>query len=285
MKLKSAIWIVILVVAAAPVGAQVVGGQVVQGNVAHGATDAGNPVKVGGKYNSGGVTLTDGQRGDLQLDASGFLKVNVSAGSSGNAAASATGSAVPADGDYAGINVAGTLRGWTGVNPSGSIYAGQMDLASVAGSTVATAATGIIKVGMTDASGNAINSTSNALNVNFTNTSLAATQSGTWTVVPKTACGTTATDSGYIANVATTGTDIFTSSTCVDTLFVCNSTASNSTFQIKDKTATPNVYSGAIPLLANSCVTLKLGYTKYNLGLTLFAGNATTIQAQAFGWQ
>lgn len=46
------------------------------GNVAHGATDSGNPVKVGGKYNSGGVTLTDGQRGDLQLDASGKLNVN-----------------------------------------------------------------------------------------------------------------------------------------------------------------------------------------------------------------
>lgn len=49
------------------------------GGVASGATDSGNPIKVGGKYNSTPITLTDGQRGDLQLDASGFLKVNVAA--------------------------------------------------------------------------------------------------------------------------------------------------------------------------------------------------------------
>jgi hypothetical protein len=46
---------------------------------------------------------------------------------------------VPADADYGGVNVAGTLRGTTGVNPSGSIYAQQVDLASVAGTTTVTA--------------------------------------------------------------------------------------------------------------------------------------------------
>jgi hypothetical protein len=73
----------------------------------------------------------------LLVDGSGFLKVNVSAGSSGNAAASATGSAVPADADYQGINVAGNLRGQTGVNPTGSVYAAQTDLSSVGGTSVA----------------------------------------------------------------------------------------------------------------------------------------------------
>lgn len=47
------------------------------GNVASGASDSGNPVKVGGKYNSSAPTLTDGQRGDLQLDVNGNLKVNL----------------------------------------------------------------------------------------------------------------------------------------------------------------------------------------------------------------
>lgn len=47
------------------------------GGVASGATDSGNPVKVGGIYNSTPITLTNGQRGDLQLDASGFVKVAV----------------------------------------------------------------------------------------------------------------------------------------------------------------------------------------------------------------
>lgn len=48
-----------------------------------------------------------------------------------------TGSAVPTSADYEGINVAGTLRGATGVNPSGSIYATQIDLASVGGTSFA----------------------------------------------------------------------------------------------------------------------------------------------------
>lgn len=50
----------------------------------------------------------------------------------------ATGSAVPAISIYPGINVGGTLRGATGANPSGTIYAQQVDLASVAGTTTAT---------------------------------------------------------------------------------------------------------------------------------------------------
>jgi hypothetical protein len=47
----------------------------IQGNVASGATDVGNPVKVGGRYNAAPPTFTNGQRGDLQLNASGELKV------------------------------------------------------------------------------------------------------------------------------------------------------------------------------------------------------------------
>lgn len=70
---------------------------------------------------------------------------------------STIGSAVPSTGLYNGINVAGTLRGWTGVNPSGSIYAAQIDLASVAGATVATGngtASGAIRVALpTDGTG------------------------------------------------------------------------------------------------------------------------------------
>lgn len=53
--------------------------------------------------------------------------------SGSNAAASATGSGVPADASYNGVNVGGTLRGQTGVNPTGSVYAGQIDLSSMNG--------------------------------------------------------------------------------------------------------------------------------------------------------
>jgi len=39
-----------------------------QGNIASGSSDSGNPVKIGGKYNTALPTITNGQRGDLQLD-------------------------------------------------------------------------------------------------------------------------------------------------------------------------------------------------------------------------
>ena len=47
----------------------------VGGNVASGATDSGNPVKAGGVYNSTPVSLSNGQRGDLQLGPQGQLVV------------------------------------------------------------------------------------------------------------------------------------------------------------------------------------------------------------------
>jgi hypothetical protein len=47
------------------------------GAVASGATDSGNPVKVGGKYNLTPPTLIDGQRGDIQLDASANERVTL----------------------------------------------------------------------------------------------------------------------------------------------------------------------------------------------------------------
>jgi len=59
-------------------------GQVIaRGNVASGVTDSGNPVKVGGVYNTSPPTLTNGQRGDLQVDASGNLKTTMSAATVG----------------------------------------------------------------------------------------------------------------------------------------------------------------------------------------------------------
>ncbi len=59
------------------------------------------------------------------------IRVNVVSGSTGNAAASNTGSAVPSQADYGGLNVSGTLRGATGVNPTGTVYAQQIDIASL----------------------------------------------------------------------------------------------------------------------------------------------------------
>lgn len=47
------------------------------GNVASGASDSGNPLKVGGVYNSTPPTLTNAQRGDLQVGTRGSLSVTL----------------------------------------------------------------------------------------------------------------------------------------------------------------------------------------------------------------
>lgn len=49
---------------------------IVGGAVASGAADSGNPVKVGGVFNTTPATLTNGQRGDLQLTAAQQLIVS-----------------------------------------------------------------------------------------------------------------------------------------------------------------------------------------------------------------
>lgn len=56
---------------------------VAQGGVASGATDSGNPVKVAGVHNTTLPTLTNGQRGDLQVNARGALKTVASVARSG----------------------------------------------------------------------------------------------------------------------------------------------------------------------------------------------------------
>lgn len=134
-----------------------------------GATAAANSVEVGGVYNSSPPTPSTGQQEPFQLDSNGNLKVDVAAGSSGNAAASATGSAVPADGDYAGLNVSGTLRGWTGVNPTGSVYAAQLDLTSIAGTSTATAASGVQLIGVEGRAGTSLETTAGVLDHNLKN--------------------------------------------------------------------------------------------------------------------
>lgn len=47
------------------------------GNAASAAADSGNPVKIGGVYRSTQPTLTDGQRGDLQLDSRGSVRASI----------------------------------------------------------------------------------------------------------------------------------------------------------------------------------------------------------------
>jgi hypothetical protein len=52
-------------------------GTLTGGGVAANAADSGNPVKIGGKYTAAGVTLDDGDRGDIALDSKSNLNSNL----------------------------------------------------------------------------------------------------------------------------------------------------------------------------------------------------------------
>lgn len=96
-------------------------------------------VVISGNSCPGTAVLAVGAGRPLTETQNGLLCTSASAsGTFTDDATGITGSAVPASAAYTGLNVAGNLRGWTGVNPSGSIFAGQVDLASVAGATVKT---------------------------------------------------------------------------------------------------------------------------------------------------
>jgi hypothetical protein len=93
---------------------------IVEGNIASGATDSGNPVKVGGIYSSTAPTLINGQRGNLQLDSSANLKVNVAAGSlSGSSSSiavndgSSTANVVAGDTGFNGLSTASASKTYT----------------------------------------------------------------------------------------------------------------------------------------------------------------------------
>lgn len=77
------------------------GSQIVVGNTPSGTTDSGAGVKGAGKYNLTPITLTDGQRGDIQVSAAGML-LSTLATSAGVALATTNNSAN-------GIGTAGTL--------------------------------------------------------------------------------------------------------------------------------------------------------------------------------
>jgi len=192
------------------------------------ASSPANAILIGAQFNTTPTTITSGNASPLQLDSAGNLLVNVKAGSSGNAAASATGSAVPASASYTGVNIAGNLVGVTGfsltnskamataiVDASGNqitSFGGGSQFAM--GSAQSSSALGTIALGYdgTNVRGLSTNS-SGQLNVIFPSAqavtlasttitgTVATTQSGTWTNTV-----TQATASNLNATVVGTGT-------------------------------------------------------------------------------
>lgn len=129
------------------------------GNVASGATDSGNPLKVGGVYNSTLPTYTSGQRGDLQVDTRGRLFSGIASfytGLDGVANNAIAATPIPGDGNLVGRPLAvvnhvfnGTtwdrLRGTTnGVSavPSSGVAGGGSFLNIAAGQATTTVKSG-----------------------------------------------------------------------------------------------------------------------------------------------
>lgn len=96
--------------AAIPTGANVIGGVtqsgtwLVQGNVPGAAADSGNGIKISGVYYTSPVTLINGQRGDIQADASGNLCVNIKAGAAAGGTSSSFSAALPSAGTAVGAS-------------------------------------------------------------------------------------------------------------------------------------------------------------------------------------
>lgn len=86
----------------------------VAGDVASAATDSGNPVKIGGKYNATPPTFTDGQRGDLQLGNKGYVRTELYGVGSTTGASSATSGADAVTNSTAGINMYSNNRVYNG---------------------------------------------------------------------------------------------------------------------------------------------------------------------------
>lgn len=122
----------------------------VGGTVASGATDSGNPVKVGGVYHTSLPTLTDGQRGDLQIDANGILKVAIASGGGSGGTASSFGAAFPATGTAAGfLDSTGVNMAAGNLDASGNLLVaigaggGSGGTASTVGAAVPSTATAV----------------------------------------------------------------------------------------------------------------------------------------------
>jgi hypothetical protein len=233
------------------------------------------------------VRFTDGTNvinaGDNSNNA---IRVNVVAGSSGNGAASNTGSAVPTQADYQGLNVSGTLRGATGVNPTGSVYAQQMDLASVGGTSVAL--------------GQAAMASSIPVAIANNQSALAVSESGTWNVGlsagtnligytrPQNACGTTNYEAGmqYLPN---SSTQLTATATCIASIQFFNNDTATHMVSVQDQGTGCN--SGvcqilnAFTLQAGANMILPLAGAKFTGGIKWNADAANKVIANVIGNQ
>lgn len=130
---------------------------------------------------------------------------------------------------------------------------------------------------------------------------VATTQSGTWTLQPgntanttpwfvkvidnHTCSGNTTIDTTTVSVATSAGTDVTTSDTCVDAIYVSNKTGSAATLTVRDRQGTPVEYATAFSIPANSILRLDFGFHKFTTGVNLVAGTATALNAITKGVQ
>ena len=159
------------------------------------------------------ATYSPGATRQVTQDTAGNVCTDASAtGTFDNPAAGTTGNAVPGSADYTGLNIGGNLRGQTGVNPSGVVYAAQSDLTSVAGATVKTGAgtaSGAVRVELpTDGTGKVSLNGYSFSNITTATTTTLVTGSGVLHGITINAKGTVASTVTIYDNTAGSGTKI-----------------------------------------------------------------------------
>ena len=89
---------------------------------------------------------------------------------------------------------------------------------------------------------------------------------GSMNIIPKTACGNTAYDSGMVT-LPTTSTALTATATCVNAIIFVNTTASTQTVSVTDNQGTPVTYLTGFQLPANSTFVYDLQYVKMTSGI------------------
>ena len=222
-----------------------------------GGTAATNSLLAGGVYNSTPITVTNAQQAALQIDANGFLKVNVVLGGGGSAT---FGASFPSTGVALGMTQGGLLTAITGT--SGNL---NVQCANCSGSGVSTADQAAFTAGASLFAGGGgfyqTTATSNAL----TNG-----QQGMWQL--------TANRAGFVNLRNAAGTEIGTSSNPVQVTLA--NTGSNATAVKVDGSGVTQPVSGTVT--ANSGTNLNTSLLALETGgnLATLAGAVTSSKLQ-----
>jgi hypothetical protein len=240
------------------------------------------------------IRFTDGTNTVNAADnANNALRVNVVAGAGGGTSSS-FGAAFPASGTAGGFSDGTNMQGGRVFDldsGGGTIYVLGMNLRR----TASGAATELIgQQTMADSLPVTIASNQGSFTV-------AATQSGTWTVQPGNTANTTAwlvktvpvhgcsgntVQDISTVNVATgAGSDLTTADTCVFRLYVNNKTSSAVNVTVEDRQGSPVNYATTFSLPGNSDRFWDFNGMKFTTGVRVIAGTATAINARLIGVQ